>query len=433
MFLNSLFSCKRISFAIPMLLSVSLSFFSSCEDPSFVGLEIQPEADRFRVNQYEDTAVSSSVQQRDSLVASRHARSLLGEVDDPVFGNLKASFLTQVGVAGAGDFGVNAVVDSLVLYLNYTGHYGELPALQNISVYEVSELMDPDSVYYSNLDPGGIIYDQKVLAEQTINSSPGDSIIAVSLTNTEFQDKLINAPDSVMQSIGRFITFMKGLYVTAGSAGETGAVFPINLNNEYSRLSLFYRNAEFPDSSFRYDYVIQEGAQRINLFEHDYSSAVFYDESGLTVPTDSVFYLQGAGGVMSRLDFDQLHTWRDSVPVSINSAKLIFSLEEGDVTSEDFPPPIRLTVYQKNQDGELFGIVDIVLGDRFFDGNLDVETGEYSFNITNWVQDYISGENDDSSVYIAVRDAGSIPHRAVIRGSDHPQGGPRLDITYTKH
>lgn len=433
MFLNSLFFGKRISFVLPLLLSISLAFFISCEDPSFVGLEIQPEADRFKVRQYEDAAVSSSVQRRDSLIAVRHARSLLGEVDDPVFGKLKASFLTQVGVAGAVDFGVDAVVDSLVLYLNYTDHYGNLPALHNISVYEVSESMDRDSVYYSNLDPRGMIFEQEVLAEQTINSSPGDSIISVSLTNTEFQNKLINAPDTAMQSIGKFLAFMKGLYVTAGSAGETGAMFPVNLNNEYSRLSLYYRNGDFPDSSFRYDYVIQEGAHRINLFEHDYSSAVFNDESGLTVSDDSVFYLQGAAGVMSRLNFDQLHTWRDSMPVSINSARLTLSLEEEDITSDDFPPPFRLAIFEETPDGELSGIVDIILGDRFFGGNLDVETGEYTFNITNWMQDYITGEKDSSSIYIAVRDAGSFPHRAVIRGSDHPLGGPRLEITYTKH
>jgi hypothetical protein len=422
----------QANISLVILLFISVFIYTSCEEASFIGLEIQPDSDRFKVNRIVHQDIGTSVWPRDSIIGTELSRSLLGELNDPLFGLSSSSFLTQFGISSLNhNFGPDAQPQSLVLYLRLSGTYGDPAAPQDINVYEMNEVLKFDSIYYSNLDPAQKIFPE-LLASYTYSPATGDSIIAIPITNTDFQQKLINAPDSAKQSIGQFITYVKGLYVTASMTGETGSVHSINLNHDNSRLSLFYTNSEIPDSVRRYNYVITDGANKVSLFNKDYSTAVFNDVLGQTDTGEPLFYAQGAGGVVSRLDFESLHAWRDSMPVSINSARLILPVETA-ATSATFPVPSRLTLLERNESGTLFSISDITLGDEYFGGVYNEELGHYSFNITNFIQSYIKGRRDNSSLIVSVRDSGIVPNRIVLRGRNHPSGGPRLEITYTNH
>lgn len=417
--------------------TVILLFFSylfmvtSCEDTSFVGLEVQPPGDRFIVNSYRDEIINTSVWKRDSVLATDQPRSLLGVMDDPLFGRLNASFLTQIGVFDAVDFGSERVADSLILYLVYTGTFGGESGPQEITVLEITENIDFQTDYFSNFDPAEIIYESDVLAVHTVNPSEDDTLIAIPITSTRFQDKLLFAPDTVTQSLGDFLNYFKGVYVKADLKGGDGAIFSVDLNHPDSRLSLFYRN-DTPDTSFRYDFIINQGANRVNLFEQDYSTAVFYDDISQTATDDSLYYVQGAAGVMGRLDFDFLHAWRDSMPVSINMARLYLPVDETAI-DEKYPLPARIALFEKDEDGRLFGVIDLSLGDQYFDGTYNAEEGYYSMNITNWVQAFVREKKTDRSLFVSVRESGATASRAVLRNSKHSLGGARLDITYTKH
>lgn len=413
------------------LLTVIL-FLSSCEESSFIGLEVQPQSDRFRIMSYQDDMISTSVETADSVVSVGQSRSLLGVHDDPLFGRLSASFVTQVGIAGTIDFGDEPVADSMILYLVYTGVHGGETGPQEITVYEITEMIDFETNYYSNVDPANFAPEADVLARHTFSPQEGDTLIRIPVTSTRFHDKLVNAPDSATQSLGQFISYFKGLYVKAEQLEGNGSVYSINLNNTNSKLSLFYRNAE-PDTSFRYDYIINEGANRVNLFSHDYSEAAFTREPGQTGDEDTVYYLQGAAGAMGRLDFDHLHTWRDSMPVSINSAKIYLPVEETTTSDGKYPVPARISLLQKDINGNLLGVIDLGLGESYFGGAYNAEQGYYSANITNWVQSVVRGDNADNSLYVAVRQSAITPNRAVLRSGDHPSGGPRLEIMYTRH
>lgn len=414
-----------------LLLTVIL-FLSSCEESSFIGLEVQPQSDRFRIMTYQDEMISTSVVTSDSIISVGQPRSLLGVHDDPLFGRLTASFLTQVGIVDMVDFGDEPVADSMILYLVYTGVHGEATGPQEITVYEITEGIDFETNYHSNIDPEHFVPEADVLARHTFSPQEGDTLIRIPVTSTRFHEKLVNAPDSATQSLGQFISYFKGLYVKAEQLEGNGSIYSINLNNIHSKLSLFYRNAD-PDTSFRYDYIINEGANRINLFSHDYTEAAFNKESGHTGDEDTVYYLQGAAGVIARLDFDYLHTWRDSMPVSINSAQIYLPVEETTTHDGKYPVPARISLLQKDVNGNLLGVIDLGLGDNYFGGAYNSEQGYYSANITNWVQSAVRDNNVENSLYVSVRQSAITPNRAVLRGSNHPSGGPRLEIKYTRH
>ena len=439
MHLNNIFSCCRRYLLIRPFSNFLLLTFSllllvvSCEESSFIGLEVQPSADRFTVKSYRDNMIGSSVLERDSILAVDHAESLLGVHHDPVFGRVKASFLTQAGIFELVNFGEQPVFDSLILYLHVKGYYGIGTDPQEITVYEITETIDPDSAYYSNLDPGSMIDAQDKLAIHTVRMSEGDTLIRIPITSARFQDKLLYAPATATQSLEDFLAYFKGLYVTAELPAGEGSVFNIDLNSVSSKMSLYYRRSDTLDTSTRYDYIININANRINLFDRDYTSAVFYDIIGETGTGDSFTYVQGASGVLTRLDFNNIKTWRDSIPVSINLAQLYLPVDETDVDYQKYPAPRRLVLFERDEEGRYFGVIDLTIGDNYFGGSFNSEGGYYSMNITNWVQAILNGRRDNTSLYISARESGVTPHRAVLRTGSHSSGGPRIEITYTKH
>jgi hypothetical protein len=429
---RSSFSKANFSLAA-MLFFSSLLFITSCEEAGFVGLEIQPPSERFVLKTHHDLAIQTSIWKRDSLLAIHYSRSLVGAVDDPLFGRSRTSFMTQLGIERLGyRFGTEPVVERLELKLRVTAVYGDQLSPPQVNIYELGETIDAAEGYHTNLDPWPMVKENGLLTTHTLDLPGTDSIITIPITSNIFRNKLLFAPDSVMLTLGQFLGYFRGLYVTTSQTGQSGAIYTFNLNHVDSELSLYYTTPDVPDSILRYDYIINEFANRVNLFEHDYSTAVFYNDLEQTGTDDPVFYVQGGSGVMGRLDLEYLHAWRDSMPVSINSAHLVFPVENtGDFGT--FPLPPRLTLLERGEDGALYGLVDLALGDDFFGGRYNADLGQYRINITNFVHSFLKGGRDNNSVYVSVRDSGMIPGRAVLRNRNHHSGGVRLEITYTTH
>ena len=86
----------------------------------------------------------------DSAITDNMANVLLGSYVDPKFGEVSAEFYTEFRLKSLnpvfGDIGT-IVYDSCVLALQYVGYYGDLSA-QNFEVYELSDSLSMDSVYY---------------------------------------------------------------------------------------------------------------------------------------------------------------------------------------------------------------------------------------------------------------------------------------------
>ena len=68
--------------------------------------------------------LSTSIILEDSIITDNVSNVILGQYNDPVFGDFNASFYTQLRIAGTNpDFGDlnNLIVDSFVLGLEYVG------------------------------------------------------------------------------------------------------------------------------------------------------------------------------------------------------------------------------------------------------------------------------------------------------------------------
>ncbi|HKJ79316.1 MAG TPA: DUF4270 family protein, partial [Prolixibacteraceae bacterium] len=135
---------------------------TSCTEPSEFGMELLPSDDLVSVHSTSDKTGISAYTHREFPVRTDEAQnSLLGVLDDPLFGRTTANFATQFYIQTYPDYGENAVADSVKLYLYYRLIYGDTLTPQTFKVYELNEPIfadtsanghDVDYAYYQDVD-----------------------------------------------------------------------------------------------------------------------------------------------------------------------------------------------------------------------------------------------------------------------------------------
>ena len=97
-----------------------VSFLTSCNDPNDLGMELLPSDDLITVNTLEEKeSILAFTTLEDLIRTDEPSKSLLGILDDPLFGRTTINFATQFYLQTFPDFGTNTVVDSVDLYLYY--------------------------------------------------------------------------------------------------------------------------------------------------------------------------------------------------------------------------------------------------------------------------------------------------------------------------
>ena len=193
----------------------------SCTDPNLIGLEVQPQSDGISVllTSKKNNLKLSTISE-DSLRSDETSTLLLGEINDPIFGYNQAAFSTQFMLpfsnVDVGSYSDSLTVDSVVLGLSYTGSYGINDVL-NIMVYEISESIYKDSVYYSNQDVtcvSNAIYSQPTTVNTEDSVMVGGEMKAPHLRlklDISLGDKiLIESGRSNLEDNAQFVEFLKG-------------------------------------------------------------------------------------------------------------------------------------------------------------------------------------------------------------------------------
>jgi len=196
--------------------------------------------------------------EEDSVVSKNQLHTLLGAYNDPKFGTVDASFYTQISLdnPGSTSFGVNPIVDSIVLSLQYTGYYGENKA-QTFEVYELTDDLSAvsDSIYYSfttkNVNPTNLVFPGKetITPQPTVKSVVGTDTLAAQLRIPLKNSLATFLMDGV--ALGKYATqdlfheYFKGIYVKVSDPNPPsgqGAVYYFNLSAINSKLTIYYKN-----------------------------------------------------------------------------------------------------------------------------------------------------------------------------------------------
>lgn len=433
------FSLKRASrfisnkfyhaLSVVFLLSVFLTW--GCEEESsFLGLEIQPPTDRFSLKFSGQNAVEAFTFTLDSINADKFAVQLLGEINDPVFGHSKADFISKMAMSSyAYNFGETPVLDSMFLFLTLAGTpYGDETTSHIITVFELTDTIYYDSLYNSNIDPLTFHNPGSPVASHIYVPGTNDTVIKIPITDPLFRAKLFEIDSASKANEANFQKYFAGLYVTAEKQSDPGSILTVSLGTNLSNISLYYHNTK---DTLLFRYQFGTFVAKVNLFRHDYSSTVFYPKLNQTSIQDSVVYVQSMGGLAAKFLFPQLETWRDSVPVAINKARLVLPIELLDLTASEYSRPSRLILLTRDDEGAFQVIPDYSAGSNYFGGTFNPDLQAYVFNITSQTQKFIQGSIEDMDLYLLVNDLATTPNRLVLTSGNH-SNPMRLEITYQR-
>ncbi|MFH2141648.1 MAG: DUF4270 family protein [Bacteroidota bacterium] len=409
--------------------------FSACDKDTDLGLEVQPESDRLFL-QYTDTInIQSFTVSEDSLSSYSNSLNILGSYVDPVFGVANASFLTQVRLSS------NNVVfdqqkdgslafDEIVLYLRVNDGYGNSSSNQNVSVYKLSSSIYKDSVYYSDIQTESYYQVTDLVGEISYSLAQSDTVLPIVL-NTSFGESILFADTANFIDNDAFLNFLKGLYLKVEEVTSDGVITYFDLLSDQSYMTLKYHDSQ---GTYAFDFVINNNCARINAFNHDYSLTVFNANINNSSFQDSVLYLQGLGGVKTRILFPNINYWRSIQGIAINKAELFIPIETAENSLNSFTVPEKLTVRAIKSDMSSEMIID----DPYFNSNNNYFNGAYSsdekayrMNITRYFQYLLKGTYSDNGLYLFPNLTRVEANRVVINSGQH-SNNMKLLITYTK-
>jgi len=409
-------------------------FLPSCEKPpSGIGIDLQLSNSRLRAGFTDTISVKAFTVTLDSVRSDKSVYSPSGTLVDPVFGTTFASVVAQFRLSAPLNTGDNVHVDSLVLFLIPAGHYGDENTEMKVRVYESFKKLYLDSIYYSNMDITDSIGINPV-GEKNVQAT--DSAVKIYL-DPLLGEKLLS--DSVaLQSQAGFLEHFKGLYLAPPEiVSGNGAIIRYDLLSFDSKLTVYYGNSV--EDSLSYDFVLNSSCARVNLFKHDFTTAdpgqkINHLDDGIQ---DTVIYVQGNSGVMSRIDVPYLNAWGDSLPMAVNKVELILKVSPDDsINQKTYPLPDQLNLLVKNPEGAFQFVADNNYGNDYFGGIL--QDNEYHFNLSSQVQYYLSldesarlNNNYLTQFYLIVNNGSYLSNRAVLTSALNTLN-MQLRFTYTK-
>lgn len=372
----------------------------ACNDPNVIGLEL-PDAAKFTINNDSITNFNISTLSEDSLRSDESLHLLLGQINDPVFGENKGAFVTQMLLPANNIEAIqDVVVDSVFITYSYTDFYGDLNESNDldISVFKLEEDIFKDSVYYSNFNP--TISSTNLAIGKTIyeGDSSSSAYINIKLDNSLGQELIDATGSSSMIDDESFLEFFKGLYIEA-SASNT--ILYLNPTADKSRFSVYYHQIDV-DTAVSLDFEIGGNAARINLF-NDKDSSFLVEEAESS-------YLQSMSGHKVKFEFTTLDTLKQQLSgKAINKVTIDFEIEEdGSYDSHE-----KLYLVREKEDGKIVFLTDFTIeGDAHFGGELDGTT--YSFNIARYFVQLLTNDEYTDVLYLLSSGGAANANRTIL-------------------
>ncbi len=430
------------------LLSASfLLFFSSCKKDG----ELNPEfAKNSSIALFtNEIPITTKTVKTDSILTDNLSTALIGEFQDSVFGNTKASCYFQVLLSSnALKFGENIQLlstDSVVLSLEYNGYYGDLTQSQTFEVYRLEEELNEETSYYSN---SNVQTQSTILGNSTFVPNL-DSMLSIKQPNTfggidsikvnpqlrirldnAIGDEILSKSDQAEVSNNEnFTQFIKGLKVESNSSptmDNTNAILYFALTASNSKMTVYYHDDTTAKSI---DFPINSSSVRFNSFEHDHSGTPV--ELALNSSQDSLYsHLMAMSSVETIIRFSDINQFFNGERVLVNKAELFIPAVNDSYLVNDFAS--SLIVVTEDESGTLQFIPDFFEGSSYFGGNFDAISQTYKFNITRYIQGLINGSISNNELVLLVTGSGVKSERVVIYGPKNPSNKIKLNLYYSK-
>jgi len=432
------FELKNLTGAILLLLVVA---WGCKQGDQTLGVDLLPGVKILDTRYHQEkTSISTSVYTDTKIRVDRPKYNLLGSFNDPVFGRTDASFVAQFRLPFYRAFLPTAAIDSAVLIMTYKTIYGDTVSSQNLQVYELASSLNYEAKYLSSFNVGNLAATEPIGTGNFIPKFRTDStkvdtttqVIRVRLKNS-FGSSLIGIDSLNLASSDLFLKVFKGLYIRSTPISRKGTLVSIinapmaNTTESNPRIFLYYHDAK--SDTLSYGCEITANSANVASYVHDYSNARFNPNLNKENNTDSLIYIQPTGGIKSKILVPSLSTWKDSANYAINKATLTFHADTIMSDSRRYEMPKRLYLTLDSLGTEIFP-ADTKLSSSYYGGFYDATTATYSFNVTQHLQQIITGKKQNYAFYLVQSERNFSAKRVVLKGlgSSKPV---ELNIAYT--
>jgi hypothetical protein len=416
-----------------MTLILGFVFFFSCRNQSDFGFDILPEDDKNKPEIIDTFSIEVYTMPEDTITANNASTLLLGEYIDPIFGQSKASFVSQFGLSDYPDFTPTDIVDSVILTLtldtNEVNYYGNIVTPQLLKIYKLPSDFDSEETYHSNHDlsdfnTGEILGTYNYTYDSAIDTLhiPLDPSLA---------ESFFNADESIFSTSEDFINFFKGIFVTTNCMGHNGAILKFKVSS-YTAIRVYYHKA---GTTVAEDpFIITSNllaAKKFNLFQHDYSSTSFLNQIGdETSPQDSVAYLQSMGGLRVKIKIPHLEDLKSLGEIAVFRAELVVNTAPSTLTYDSQYTKMKYTMLAGiDLENEFYLLPEYYSGTSYLPNAL--ETDEYRFEIASYVREVLDGTIQNNGIWLFPYAASDNYTRSVITTGNHSDK-MKLIISYVK-
>ncbi len=423
----------KLSSIVCILMMLGIVFVS-CNKPSVIGLAVQPSSDKFHVGYTDTVSLITYCIYTDSVRSSNPTVNLLGSYVDPVFGKVSASFYAVADLLKFNnDVGTSPIADSMILSMAYAGYYGDTTTQQTIKVYQLTDVLSKDSVYYSTRNFG---YATDSIGAMSFTPRPKDSVtvdtlkqpaqirIPLSLT---LANSILNSGTATLASNAAFTAFFKGIYVkpSAVTTNGQGAILYLNWLSPYSGITIYFHNSTA--SKLSLNMIFDGGSAVFNHFEHDYTGTAIAQQVASHSMGLVTTYAQCMSGAKTFIDFPYIKYLIDSGKVAINKAELVVTVSDN--TNALYPVPATMILYALDSVGTEISLPDYTLSTF----QVPITNGsEYHFILNDYIQNVILGKTKDYGLHLVCSQGAALADRVIIGGANNPTSPMKLQITYTK-
>lgn len=384
---------------------------------------------------------------------------LIGDINDPIFGNLKASFFGRLVYnpnQSVPSFKA-MTLDSAVLVIGYDtlGNYGKTNVVHDLIVQAIDEdYGDRDTLYASKT----LAVKPEIIGEKSFVPAPKDSLTIISHADSTSQKvpaqirirmdqqwayNFIKTPiieeGPTSDQNEELYKVLKGIKISSSTGGES--ILGLNMSST-ARLSggvtkFYFYLTEADGDKVTYSFYLNE--RKYNAFEIDNSVGEVNNFLNDEAKGDSLMFIQSVTGPNFYVELPDLNTLSDKI---INHAVLELNIADDPIYNTGVLKPSVQIIASKKVDGKLVVIQDVadVIArslpfDLGFGGGVEGDFGEqrkYAVNITKHLKSLIEDPTLDRKIYFSVYLRSERISRTILRGPKNSKAPVSLKVAYTE-
>jgi hypothetical protein len=382
--------------------------------------------------------------EQDSVITKNNLVTLLGSYQDPTFGTVNGEIFTQMELESLspsfGDLST-VVIDSFVLGLVYSGHYGKV-GNQTVEVFKIDDVngIHADSNYYEHSSVSSNQVTSLIATGQEIVNMNPDNITIIDDIEVPSQLRIqldTNEARAIMQdsqslpasfeSTDAFSDYFKGLHIRTANVGQTsgeGGVMYFDMINPSSKMTIYYKLA---GEQKKFDFFINSGATFFNKVDMDNSMTNVEAVINNTLLGKEAFYAQA---FKSRAVVEMPSISNIKPNATIHSA--IMTLPVAHQTGVEYEPAGFIRIRREDPDNQ-GAYLDISRPGTASVAQYSSVRKSYTFDLRYHAQRILLGEIENTPLVISPVFFNSSADRIIFNGSETVnKEAPSLRILFTE-